>query len=110
MPRRHSAEAVRVDVLKPELCAFAAISFTWDHATDTLGIRVHTARKNSESSNEEGRRYLPGTRRRIEVSSLPSAEGEYRCAACGHLLEKLPRDRLVAYRLTVQPSINTLSE
>jgi predicted Zn finger-like uncharacterized protein len=48
--------------------------------------------------------------RRIEVSSLPGAEGEYRCAACGHLLEKLPRDRLVAYRLTVRPSINSLSE
>ena len=48
--------------------------------------------------------------RRIEVSSLPGAEGEYRCVACGHLLEKLLGDRLVEYRLTVQPSIKALSE
>jgi predicted Zn finger-like uncharacterized protein len=48
--------------------------------------------------------------RRIEVSLLRGTEGEYRCAACGHLLEKLPGDRFVAYRLTVQPSIKALSE
>jgi predicted Zn finger-like uncharacterized protein len=48
--------------------------------------------------------------RRIELLSRPGNEGEYRCAACGHLLEKLPGDRFVAYRLTVQPSIKDLNE
>lgn len=48
--------------------------------------------------------------RRIEVLSRPGIEGEYCCAACGHLLEKLPGDRLVEYRLTVQPSIKALGE
>lgn len=48
--------------------------------------------------------------RRIELSSLPGTEGEYCCAACGHLLEKFLGDRLVEYRLTVQPPIKALSE
>jgi predicted Zn finger-like uncharacterized protein len=41
--------------------------------------------------------------RRIEVHSMKSPAGEYRCQNCGHLLEELSGQTYVAYRLTVPP-------
>lgn len=46
--------------------------------------------------------------RRIELSSERGGKGEYRCPACDEVLEVLPGDHLVAYRMTVQPSVNAL--
>jgi Zn finger protein HypA/HybF involved in hydrogenase expression len=48
--------------------------------------------------------------RRLELYSNPGAEGEYRCPVCDHLLEVFSGDRLVVYRLTVQPSAKALSD
>jgi Zn finger protein HypA/HybF involved in hydrogenase expression len=48
--------------------------------------------------------------RRLELYSNPGAEGEYRCPVCDHLLEVFGGDRLVVYRLTVQPSAKALSD
>jgi len=42
--------------------------------------------------------------RRIELTSEPGFEGEYRCPACDHLVESFDGRSFVAYRLTVQPS------
>jgi transposase-like protein len=42
--------------------------------------------------------------RRIELSSRRDSKGEYRCPACDEVLEVLDGNKLVAYRLTVQPS------
>ena len=47
--------------------------------------------------------------RRLEFASQPGEKGEYRCPACDALVEMLPGDRLVVYRLTVQPSIKSLT-
>lgn len=46
--------------------------------------------------------------RRLELSSRRGTKGEYRCPACGNLLEAFDGKNLVAYRLTIQPSIRTL--
>ena len=44
---------------------------------------------------------------RFGMSGLPPiADGEYRCPTCDELLEVLDGSRLVAYRLTIQPSRN----
>jgi uncharacterized protein (UPF0212 family) len=43
--------------------------------------------------------------RRLELPFVSGAEGEYHCPACGELLEKFDGGKLIAYRLTVQPSI-----
>jgi DNA-directed RNA polymerase subunit RPC12/RpoP len=48
--------------------------------------------------------------RRIELWSDPGTAGEYRCAACGTLLEVFNDRAFVAYRLTIQPSLRTLRE
>ena len=48
--------------------------------------------------------------RRIELSSHPAEKGEYCCAACGSLLEKFAGDKMIVYRLTVQPSIKGLHD
>jgi hypothetical protein len=37
------------------------------------------------------------------------AKGEYRCPACGELLEKFG-SALIAYRLTIQPSIKDIRD
>ena len=41
--------------------------------------------------------------RRIELVSMKSPPGEYRCLICSHPLETLTGQTYVAYRLTVQP-------
>jgi uncharacterized Zn-finger protein len=46
--------------------------------------------------------------RRIELASRCGKTGEYRCPACDTLLERLTDDKLVAYRLTIQPSLKAL--
>jgi DNA-directed RNA polymerase subunit RPC12/RpoP len=43
--------------------------------------------------------------RRRELMSAPATKGEYRCPACGKVLEKFDGSKFVTYRLTVQPSI-----
>ncbi|MEZ2145864.1 hypothetical protein AAE026_26770 [Bradyrhizobium sp. DN5] len=43
--------------------------------------------------------------RRIELETQRGSKGEYHCPACGELLEKFDGNALVAYRLTIQPSI-----
>jgi hypothetical protein len=45
--------------------------------------------------------------RRIELTSERGVEGQYRCPACGAVLERFDGHNLVAYRLTVPPSIRT---
>jgi transposase-like protein len=46
--------------------------------------------------------------RRIELASQRGKKGEYRCPACDTLLERLTDEKLVAYRLTIQPSLKAL--
>jgi transposase-like protein len=46
--------------------------------------------------------------RRLELSSQVGAKGEYRCPACDMALEVMDGSKLVAYRLTIQPSTRTL--
>jgi transposase-like protein len=42
--------------------------------------------------------------RRIELSSQQGGKGAYRCPACDEVLEVFDGSKLVAYRLTVQPT------
>ena len=44
----------------------------------------------------------------LEIPKQLGARGEYRCPACGKLLEKFDGSVFVAYRLTIQPSIRAL--
>src|SRR3954453_15979134 len=48
--------------------------------------------------------------RRIELASQPGTKGEYHCSACGEVLEKFDGSALVAYRLTIHPSIKAIRE
>ena len=48
--------------------------------------------------------------RRLEISSKPGTKGEYRCPVCDTGLEELDGSTLVAYRLTIQPSIRALHD
>jgi len=48
--------------------------------------------------------------RRIELTSKSGAGGQYRCLACDRVLESFTGNNLVAYRLTVQPSIRALKD
>jgi hypothetical protein len=48
--------------------------------------------------------------RRLELSFEQGTKGEYRCPACGALLEKFDGRTFVAYRLTIQPSIKGLRD
>lgn len=52
--------------------------------------------------------------RRLELTSLPSTGGEYRCPACSEVLETFDRkngkDAFVAYRLTIQPSLKAVRQ
>jgi len=48
--------------------------------------------------------------RRIELSSGPGTKGEYRCPACDTALERFNGDKLIAYRLTIQPPIRGLKD
>jgi len=48
--------------------------------------------------------------RRLELALGPGTKGEYRCHACGQLLEEFDGNALVAYRLTIQPSIKAIRE
>jgi predicted Zn finger-like uncharacterized protein len=41
--------------------------------------------------------------RHIELTSRPGAPGEFRCLACGHVIEVFDGSTQVALRLTVQP-------
>jgi hypothetical protein len=55
-------------------------------------------RKNDVTCRECGAGF-----RRIELTSEPSVEGQYRCPACDTVLETFDGQKLVAYRLTIQP-------
>ncbi|MHC2257998.1 hypothetical protein [Bradyrhizobium embrapense] len=46
--------------------------------------------------------------RRLELTSGSGSKGEYRCPVCETTLEQFGGDKLVAYRLTIQPSIRGL--
>jgi transposase-like protein len=48
--------------------------------------------------------------RRMELSSIQGEKAEFRCSACGCVLEALDGSKFVAYRLTVQPSIRALGD
>jgi DNA-directed RNA polymerase subunit RPC12/RpoP len=48
--------------------------------------------------------------RRLELQFAQGANGEYHCSACGELLEVFDGSKVVAYRLTVQPSIRALKD
>jgi hypothetical protein len=48
--------------------------------------------------------------RRIELTSQPGIEGQYRCPACDAVLEAFDGYHFIAYRLTVQPSVKALDE
>jgi hypothetical protein len=42
------------------------------------------------------------------LSSASGAKGEYHCPACNTLLEVFDGGHLVAYRLTIEPSVRLL--
>ena len=48
--------------------------------------------------------------RRIEFATVIGTKGEYRCPVCDAVIESLSGRNLVAYRLTVQPSMKALLE
>ncbi len=48
--------------------------------------------------------------RRLEHTSMPPSRGEYRCPACGMLLEKFDGTAFVAYRLTIHPLVREMRE
>ncbi|WP_445219893.1 hypothetical protein ACKWRH_07050 [Bradyrhizobium sp. Pa8] len=48
--------------------------------------------------------------RRLELTSERGTEGKYHCPACGNLIEAFGAAHLVAYRLTIEPSIKALRE
>ena len=48
--------------------------------------------------------------RRLELTSQSGTRGEYRCPACDTVLEKFDGSALVAYRLTIQPSIRGIRD
>jgi DNA-directed RNA polymerase subunit RPC12/RpoP len=48
--------------------------------------------------------------RRLELSSRPGHKGEYRCPACNSPIEVFDGSRLIAYRLTIEPSIRAIRD
>ncbi|MTV16221.1 hypothetical protein FDV58_09835 [Bradyrhizobium elkanii] len=46
--------------------------------------------------------------RRIELWSKPGDKGEYHCPVCDSALEVFDGTKLIAYRLTIQPSTRAL--
>lgn len=46
--------------------------------------------------------------RRLELLSASGTKGEYHCPACNALLEVFDGGHLVAYRLTIEPSMRLL--
>jgi DNA-directed RNA polymerase subunit RPC12/RpoP len=48
--------------------------------------------------------------RRLELTSQSGTKGEYRCPACGEILEKFDGSALIAYRLTIQPSVKGIRD
>jgi hypothetical protein len=46
--------------------------------------------------------------RRLELSSKPGTTGEYHCLVCDTVLEVFDGRKLIAYRLTIQPSTRVL--
>ena len=48
--------------------------------------------------------------RRIELVSKTGTQGQYSCPSCYTVLETFDGCHLVAYRLTVQPSVRTLHD
>jgi hypothetical protein len=43
---------------------------------------------------------------RVEIDATANApQGAYHCSACGHLLEQFLDGKIVAYRMTVRPTI-----
>ncbi|WFU38882.1 hypothetical protein QA640_31430 [Bradyrhizobium sp. CB82] len=48
--------------------------------------------------------------RRLEFWSQPGEKGEYRCPACDTSLETFDGSRLIAYRLTIEPSVRAMRD
>jgi transposase-like protein len=48
--------------------------------------------------------------RRLELSSQRGEKGEYRCPACHSRLEIFDGSKLIAYRLTIEPSIRAVRD
>ena len=48
--------------------------------------------------------------RRLELCFQPAEKGEYRCPVCDTALEAFDGTKLIAYRLTIQPSSRALGD
>ncbi|MBR0692746.1 hypothetical protein JQ553_05890 [Bradyrhizobium lablabi] len=48
--------------------------------------------------------------RRLELSTASGDKGEYHCPVCDTALEQFDGDKLIAYRLTIQPSIRGIRD
>ncbi|MBR1129725.1 hypothetical protein [Bradyrhizobium iriomotense] len=48
--------------------------------------------------------------RRLELWSQPGEKGEYRCPACDTPLETFDGSKLIAYRLTIEPSVRSMRD
>ncbi|TWB86884.1 hypothetical protein FBZ93_12510 [Bradyrhizobium macuxiense] len=46
--------------------------------------------------------------RRLELWSLAGQKGEYRCPACNSSVEVFDGTKLIAYRLTIEPSVRSI--
>lgn len=46
----------------------------------------------------------------LELPTQRGTEGEYHCSACGELLERFDGSTMIAYRLTIQPSIKGIRD
>ena len=46
--------------------------------------------------------------RRLEIASESGTQGQYSCPLCETTLEQFDGNKLIAYRLTIQPSIRGL--
>jgi hypothetical protein len=67
----------------------------------------YRARSDSVLLHEKSDVICPGCSagyRRIELSTRPGKQGEFRCRVCNHLLELFDGSHEVAFRLTVQPA------
>jgi len=48
--------------------------------------------------------------RRLELWSEPGEKGEYRCPVCHSPLEVFDGSKLIAYRLTIEPSVRAMRD
>jgi len=80
-----------------EASSFAALMGTdgtkilfWDERMEKVGVTCPHCRAGFQ---------------RLELSFEPGTKGDYHCPVCDTVLESFDGDKLIAYRLTVRPSI-----